>query len=161
MSSPHDDIPIEQLVAALRLDDFDSASAHDSSGTARARPVNWRTLTDDQARTAWDELRGWVEWVTVRYDIPEVIVPVCWWRHGALVEELSALHTAWEAAFDPSDGGFGPVGWHERLTIGRSRLKAVYPGSCVNGHQDRKPRSWSAVTDEGEWDAWAGAAHAR
>ena len=52
-------------------------------------------------------LRDWVEWFTVRYDVPVSVVPNCWWRHGALVEELSALHVAHLAAFDASDAGFG------------------------------------------------------
>lgn len=160
MDEHPEDIPIEELVAALRLDGYDPLDRGGSSAALGAQPVSWRELSDDDARTKWDELRDWVEWMTVRYDIPEVVVPRCWWRHGALVEELSALHTAWEAAFDSTDAGFGPIGWHERFAIARPRLRAAYPGSCTNGHQDRAPRSWKDATNEQEWDAWAGSAHA-
>ena len=160
MNEHPEEIPIEELVAALHLDGLDISDRGGSSAALGAQPVNWRELPDAEARAAWDALRGWVEWVTSRYDIPEVIVPTCWWRHGALVEELSALHIAWEAAFDSTDAGFGPIGWHERFAIARPRLKAAYPGSCINGHRDRTPRSWRDATDEDEWDAWVDQAHA-
>ncbi|WP_052226537.1 hypothetical protein [Microbacterium mangrovi] len=162
MTDQHpEDMPIEELVASLRLDGFDPSDRGGSSEPLGGQPVNWRDLDGKDARKTWDDLRQWVEWVTTRYDIPEVIVPTCWWRHGALVEELSALRTAWEAAFDPTDAGFGPIGWHERFAIARPRLKAAYPGSCINGHRDRTPRTWKDATDEGEWDAWVDQAHAR
>ena len=83
MSEHPEDMPIEELVAALRLDDLDTRTG--SSEPLGTQPVTWRHLEDDDAREAWDALRDWVEWVTVRYDIPEVIIPPCWWRHGSLV----------------------------------------------------------------------------
>ena len=160
MNEHPEHMPIEELVAGLRLDGVNVGDRYGSSAPLGAQPVNWRELHDSDARDAWDALRDWVEWVTSRYDIPEVIVPTCWWRHGALVEELSALYTAWQVSFDPTDAGFGPIGWHERFAVARPRLKAAYPGSCINGHRDRTTRSWRDVTDEDEWDAWVGQAHA-
>lgn len=122
--------------------------------------INWRMLDDAEAREAWIALRGWVEWFTVRYNVPVSIVPACWWKHGALVEELSALHVAHLAAFDPADSGYGPIGWHERLAQAQTRLQRAGSG-CTSGHFELKPRSWDGETDEAEWDAWIDQSHAR
>lgn len=122
--------------------------------------TNWRTMQDVQARDEWIALRDWVEWVTVRYNIPITMVPTCWWRHHALVEELSALHCAHRAAFDPADTGNGPLIWHERFVAGQARLNRAYAGGCRDGHRSLAPRSWSNVTDEDEWTAWIEQSHA-
>jgi hypothetical protein len=139
---------------------FDPLYRNGSSAPLGAEVVNWRHLADEDAPRAWERLRAWVEWFTVRYDIPISTVPVCWWRHPALVEELSALHTAHQAAFDQSDAGFGPIGWHERLAAAIPRLGRAYAGGCTRGHSPHKPRSWDDVTDEQEWTAWTNRAHA-
>ena len=132
-----------------------------ASAPIGAPTINWRTLTDEDAKATWAALREWVEWFTVRYRISESTVPACWWKHGQLVEELSALHIAHEAAFHSTDTGFGPIGWHERLNLALPRLNRAYAGGCARGHDPLKPRSWSNITDEQEWDAWTNQAHAR
>lgn len=151
--------------------DYDALIAEGMSGFqpnlryAAATPigahiVNWRTLSAADAPAAWRELREWVQWFTVRYRISESVVPACWYKHGQLVEELSALHTAHTAAFDPSDAGLGPIGWHERLSLTVPRLSRAYSGGCSRGHDPLKPRSWTGVVDEQDWDAWTNQAHA-
>ncbi|MCK6065756.1 MULTISPECIES: hypothetical protein [Microbacterium] len=122
-------------------------------------PVDWRSLSADEARAAWTALRRWVEWFTVRYGVPVSVVPSCWWKHGALVEELSALHVFHQASFDKNDSGYGPLEWHERLTHAQSRLQHAGSG-CTSGHYELKPRSWAGETDEAEWDAWIDQTHA-
>ncbi|MFE7845276.1 hypothetical protein ACFUTX_08805 [Microbacterium sp. NPDC057407] len=129
-----------------------------SSEAIGAHIVDWYTLPDTDAAAEWDALRRWVEWATVRYNIPQTVIPACWYQHGALVEELSALHTAHRAAFDSSDAGYGPIGWHERLTIAVPRLAKAYGGGCNNGHQTSKPRTW--LEPGADWDAWTSQAHA-
>ena len=102
-----------------------------------------------------------MEWFTVRYRIPESIVPNCWWKHGHLVEELSALHTAHVAAFDTRDTGFGPIGWHERLAARDApAAPARTPAGAASGHNRHQPRSTIDEIDEQEWDAWTSQAHA-
>jgi hypothetical protein len=137
-------------------------SGHDSSSSASLgiEVVNWRTLPDYKAPAAWAALRAWVEWFTVRYDIPVSTVPDCWFKHPALVEELSALHAAHTASFDHRDTGLGPIGFHERLSLAVPRLTKAYAGGCARGHSTHTPRSWSTATDEREWDAWTTTAHA-
>lgn len=122
-------------------------------------PVDWRSLSGDEAREAWIALREWVEWFTVRYNVPVSVVPACWWRHGALVEELSALHVFHQTAYDENDTGYGPIGWHERLVQAQGRLQRAGSG-CSSGHFELRPRSWVGQTDEAEWDAWIDQAHA-
>lgn len=145
---------------ARELSGFDPLSRYGSSRPIGGVVVNWRELPDEDAVEHWRALRSWVEWFTVRYNIAISVVPNCWWRHGHLVEELSALHTAHVAAFDPSDAGFGPIGWHERLAIAQPRLSRAYGGGCSNGHKPTRARSWSQATDEQEWQTWTGQAHA-
>lgn len=156
----YDDPPDLDDLMAQEMSDFHPDIRSGSSEPIGARVVDWRTLADADARAAWDSLREWVEWFTVRYQISESIVPVCWYKHGNLVEELSALHIAHGVAFDSSDAGFGPIGWHERLSLAIPRLRNAYAGGCSRGHNRYTPRSWTNAIDEQEWNAWANQAHA-
>ena len=77
-------------------------------------PVVWDALTPhDQART-WRALAAWVGWLRRRYPLAHR-VPLCWWRHPELVEELTALWLAWRDAYvekgAPLTGG---ADWHGR-----------------------------------------------
>lgn len=137
-----------------------SAPRQESSAPIGATTINWRRLEDAKAAPEWEQLREWVEWFIGRYNIPVSVVPDCWWKHGALVEELAALHTAHDAAFYTSDNGFGPIGWHERLTLALPRLSRAYSGGCTNGHRTIKPRTMPDVPGEEEWPAWTTRAHA-
>lgn len=122
--------------------------------------TNWRTMQDQQSRDEWQALREWVEWVTVRYDISVGLIPACWWKHGALVEELSALHCAHRAAFHSTDTGNGPITWHQHFANALPRLRNAYNGGCTDGHSSRRQRSWARATDEEEWAAWTNQSHA-
>ncbi len=150
---------MEEIIAELGLDQPDPLARDTDSAALGAHPVRWRDLPDEDAPAAWAALRDWVEWVTARYNVPTSLIPPCWWRHAALVEELAALHTAWQASFHPTDAGYGPVGWHERWSIASSRLRAAYSGSCSSGHRDTPPRTWAGVTDENEWEAFTRTRH--
>lgn len=158
MTDGYDD-DIEALINGGLAGDF-APLDRDAPGSAiGALVVNWRTLEPENAQAAWAALREWVEWFTVRYNIDSTQIPDCWWRHGALVEELSALHSAHLAAFDESDSGFGPIGWHERLALARTRWKQGYAGSCAHGHKDMTPRTWQGKTDDAAWTAWSAEPH--
>ena len=154
---PDDEVPIGELVDAAGVDlGFDERAA----GLHSPMITRWRDLDAELAAGAWSELRDFVDWMLVRYEIPEREIPGCWWRHGSVVEELSALRAAWDASFDTdTDGGHGPIGWHERFTLCRQRIRDHYHGECATAHQDRAGRR-EMTSDEG-WQAWVAEAHNR
>lgn len=151
--------PVEDLIAGLDLDPFDPLARGGSDPPSGTRAIRWRDLPLELAWVEWRTLREWVEWVTARFDVPITLVPNCWWKHPALVEELSALHVAWRTAYDKQDTGLGPIMWLERWHAAKPRLRDAYPGSCTSGHKDPKRRSWGNITDQDEWEAWATDAH--
>lgn len=132
------------------LDDdfYDNLPDHDIPGPDEPRReddealppivVNWRTMDAADAAAAMDELTEWVQWLVQRYNVTNQALPACWASHTDLVEELSALHTAWKVAFDETDGGYGPIGWHERFAAALTR-RAFQP-RCQAGHREDRPR---------------------
>ncbi|MFJ8896776.1 hypothetical protein ACIRCZ_19495 [Leifsonia sp. NPDC102414] len=119
--------------------------------------VNWRELRPAESRQAWEDLAGWVRWIVYRYPLPKDVVRECWYQHGGAVEELSALHACWQASFDESDSGYGPIGFHERLDLARGRLKPLQ-AQCGEGHVNAPtPRVLDKPPD---WDDWTRDTHA-
>ena len=125
---------------------------------AGVMPIRENGPPGPMAVADWRSLRAWVEWVTARFNVPNSLVPDCWWKHPALVEELSALHLAWRVAYDSQDAGRGPVMWLERWQAARPRLREAHVGSCAAGHKEVRARDWDGKTDEGEWEAWVAGA---
>ncbi|MGH1524217.1 hypothetical protein ACRAWC_09340 [Leifsonia sp. L25] len=152
-----DDIPLDDLVASL-AESWEDQAPRQTPGMLGIRVINWRTLEDEDAPQVWTDLREWVVWFTHRYNIASRKVPPCWFKHGALVEELSALHTAWLVSYDSLDAGYGPIGWHERLAVAIPRLATWYNGECHNGHSELPQTGDTA--DLPEWSAWIGRSHA-
>jgi hypothetical protein len=134
------------------------ADHNPSSETIGGAAINWRTLPDGLAADVWRELREWVEWICDRYTVPEEVVPGCWWRHGAIVEDLAALHTAWTASYDTTDAGYGPIGFQERWFLAQTRLRSIAGGICAAGHRNDRGRSFP--DDSHAWRQWITRAHA-
>lgn len=110
--------------------------------------VCWRDLDLDETAEELERLHEWVSWLVGRYELTDRLVPDCWWRHGALVEELSALRHAWHASFDAADSGAGPIGWHERFALLRDRIeRAWYKGACRGQHLDAPPRNLPPIPE--------------
>lgn len=147
----------------LRIEHLESAGpAPVSSGDAQAQdlapaepatyvPYCWRHVSAAEARGLWIRLREWVDWVNGRYFSTswESIRP-CWFRHPAVVEELTALWAAWEAAYRaPDDGGEGfsdaALWWHEKLHTVVLRLWDKQFAECKAGHQE--PDVYERTTD--------------
>lgn len=152
-----DDIPLDDLVATL-AEGWEDQAPRQTPGMLGIRVINWRTLEDEDAPQVWTDLRNWVVWFTHRYNIASRKIPLCWFRHGALVEELSALHIAWLVSYDGLDAGYGPIGFHERLAVAIPRLASWYNGECQNGHTELLRTGNDAVTDE--WADWISQTHA-
>lgn len=125
----------EMLENDPEFTDAKLANRDDASELTPQLTINWRTIPDEDRAEACQTLASWVnDWLIPRYYVKAKAVPDCWWQHTDLVEELSALHTAWLVAFDPADGGWGPIGWHERFALAQTRT-AFNAGACADDHR--------------------------
>ena len=68
-----------------------------------AEPICWPQLGDDDAAEMLGEVNDWVSWLTQRFTLDHRTVPNCWDQHGPIIEELSALYTAWQCAYTLTD----------------------------------------------------------
>lgn len=132
------DHAVAELIHCAELDDETRAGIEELP-TA----VCWRYLSGEQAAQHWAELVPWVRWFLDRYRIKADTVPPCWYRHGSMIEELSALHTAWLVAYSSKAPGAAPLDWHSSLHYAIQRLQAwtQEQGSCrsVGKHEDHRP----------------------
>jgi hypothetical protein len=149
--------PIEDLLETLP-EHWNEQAPRRSPGMLGITVINWRTLLPDEAPEAWTDLGEWVSWFSRRYNLPTRKIPLCWYKHGALVEELSALHTAWLVSYDSLDAGYGPIGFHERLAAALPRLASWYNGECHNGHTELPQAGDSTIPLD--WADWIQQTHA-
>lgn len=99
---------------------FPEPVLHQPSGPPM--PIMWAAHTPEEQRHFLDELGVWVSWLIDRYGLDRRYVPECWTKHWELIEELSALRLAWEAAYATTSHADAPLTWHERLGLARPRL---------------------------------------
>jgi len=102
---------LEELVDVIKelLADRDDAGVSDSRG-----PVVWHQLSPVESARAWRGLAEWVGWLRGRYPLAHQ-VPLCWWRHPELVEELTALWLAWRDAYTEKGASLtAAADWHGR-----------------------------------------------
>lgn len=113
------------------------------------QPVRWRDLLPDEAAQVWRQLDDWVRWWVARYGVSTSYVPPCWYLHPRLVEELSALWTAWTLWFDSMSPANGPLTWHREAEAGLHRLKATASEtSCtINVHHPSRAEAWVTRDD--------------
>jgi hypothetical protein len=99
-------------------------TAGDDAQELRPSRFAWRYLDRVQARQLWDELTDWTTWIRERYEL-DTKIPPCWYRHGPVVEELSALMVAWTDAYYRGDEYRDDLtAWHTQWfwpVIGRIR----------------------------------------
>jgi hypothetical protein len=113
----------------------------------------WHTLTTREAGHAWDALTEWVDWLLDRYGLDDTI-PDCWYQHGAMTDELDALHAAWIAAYlddhaRPIDAAF----WHDLLDRALTRLRNWDRYGCNTGtHHDDTPAPSDPVARQARTD---------
>jgi hypothetical protein len=67
-------------------------------------------------------------------------IPPCWWRHGAHVEELSALFIAWRGVMEIPDRPNSWTIWHEELTGLLNRLHDHWNTGCTPDHHTHTPQ---------------------
>lgn len=110
------------------------------------RPINWSALDVPQAAEQWGLLVDWVDWMRERYSIQEK-VPACWYAHPPMLEELSALRSAWVGAYlDPQARAGDGSAWHDLLDRTLYRLKACDRTGCADG-QHRPDQTAPDTTD--------------
>jgi hypothetical protein len=100
-------------------------------GAPAHAPWNLAALNSTERTDVLQHLSEWVHWLVERYALADLI-PACWSRHGAMVEELLALHMAWRAAYlDPAAPGNAPLNWMEAFERARVRLQAWNRWGCA------------------------------
>jgi hypothetical protein len=135
-------LSLDEQMAGIdaRMDWF--ASRIDALEVGPVRPTRWcwKMLGEQATGATWSELREWVDWLTTRYNLDEV-VPPCWWSHDAMIEELTALYAGWHAAYMDFDArGFDPLAWHEALDRSLVRVQRWNRQGCrPESHRDDPP----------------------
>lgn len=117
-----------------------TAETGDESETDVPHPVNWRTLTAEDAEYEWLALNEWVDWLRHEFGLPASIIPPYWHRHPELVWELSALHLHWLGAYDPAQHASAPIGWLADFHAAEQRLREWVALSGTRLDRDRSTR---------------------
>jgi hypothetical protein len=104
-----------------------------------AGPICWPIYSDQDEQRMLAAVAEWVAWVRWRFTLDHRTIPTCWMQHGPVVEELSALHTAWQAAYSDGDGT-APLVWMCHFAAARERLTDwVARTGCPPGeHRERR-----------------------
>lgn len=121
-------------------DEITAETAGDESETDVPHPVNWRTLTAEDAEYEWLALNELVDWLRHEFGLPASIIPPYWHRHPELVWELSALHLHWLGAYDPSQHASAPIGWLADFHAAQQRLREWVALSGTRLDRDRPTR---------------------
>lgn len=120
-----------------------------------ASPINWWKLDAEERTEIISILMEWVPQLVRRYGLPEQIVPPCWYRHEALIQELLALfqyRNQQQYMFDMPPGG--PLEFHTQLqlVIGRLRFWVSFTECTLGRHEETVIPAW-AGQQIGEWAA--------
>jgi hypothetical protein len=156
----------EQLLELRDLIEGDSSGGSASRGPG-SRPVVWAELSAQESAQTWEALAAWVGWLRGRYPLAQK-VPLCWWRHPELVEELTALWLSWREAYvekgAPLSAG---ADWHGRWlpeairriraggwNIGcegehRPVVETLYDGRAVDDHDAFRAAMTATAQDHG------------
>lgn len=129
------------------------------AGSSSSSPTSWcwRDLGPRAGDELWNQVTDWVEWIRSRYPLARKI-PACWADHPEVVEELTALWLAWQAAYQGSNTTLtAAVDWHDRWLPGLlHRLEhGPFAVDCANGHRPRPATAYADTTDR------KGKSHAR
>ncbi|MBM9623947.1 hypothetical protein ACWGRF_03740 [Streptomyces zhihengii] len=126
-----------------RKDGGDAAGAVEGHRVAGA-PVVWHRIEDEEVRAAlWAEFTSWVIQMADTYELTTEQLPhSCWWEHGSVVAELTALWTGWESSYgNEEDAAAGPYLWHDAWSRAVERIGRMWLGECTNGYHQQKSRT--------------------
>lgn len=115
-----------------------------SPPAATPTPWNWQELDGEQSVKLMEALNEWVTWINERYGVTDSFrIYGCWYRHSAVVEELTAVWVAWKAAYyghkDPTND---PASWHDGTfwpMMKRIRSETWGLSNCHTEHADPRP----------------------
>ncbi|MER7194814.1 hypothetical protein [Streptomyces flaveolus] len=113
------------------------------SARVRGAPVVWHKVEEEERTKLWGEFTAWVIRMADTYELTTEQLPhACWWEHGAVVAELTALWTGWESAYaNEDDAAAGPYLWHDAWSRGIERIGRTWLGECTNGYHQTKSRT--------------------
>lgn len=112
----------------------------------------WRDLGDRAGEELWEQLTDWVDWIRSRYPLARKI-PACWTDHPEIIEELTALWLAWQAAYQDHDATLtAAADWHDRWLPGMLyRLEhGPFALDCTNEHRPRPATAYATSSDSKE-----------
>jgi hypothetical protein len=108
----------------------------------------WPDLaTGDSRAEALENLGVWVDEV-LRARHPEMYnrLGACWYQHPDVLDELTALRSAWYAAYrDPGAPATAAIEWHDRWLPGAMRRcrRAIRARGCKGRHEREAPATAS------------------
>lgn len=141
----HDDTATDDLEPAP-----EEITAEAGDETDVPHPVNWRTLTAEDAEYEWLALNEWVDWLRHAFGLPASVIPPYWHHHPELVWELSALHLHWLGAYDPAQHASAPIGWMVDFNAAQTRLRGWVALSGTRLDRDRPTRQTTWPGEDSE-----------
>jgi hypothetical protein len=108
-------------------------------------PVVWEDLSAGEAFDTWTDLGGWVTWLVRRFRLRPREVPPCWFRHAAVVEELTALWGSWRVAYGEDQPATSAAEWLHMFFDARLRLAEwmARAGCTATEHRDDPDVAWA------------------
>lgn len=83
-----------------------------------------------------------MRWLVERFRLGPLIPP-CWPAHGWAVEELSALHAAWNGVYRGPGFPDGPSGWMNVLAQFIGRIRTIWADQVCGQYQhEESGPSW-------------------
>ena len=115
--------------------------------------------SDANSGVELEQLAQWVDRIQERYAATGDWLRPCWWRHGSVIEELAALHTAWMGVYQATEppAPTAALKWHEEAEKCRERIRRAIstgPGCTAVTH---KPDQ--SVTGDPRWTEERAAMH--
>lgn len=139
-------------------------SEHDESITwllekfkkeSQDRPVfwSWKYATGEARGELWEIINDFVSWINHRYfaDYRSKQIVPCWYRHGAIVEELTGLWAAWwDASYNAKKPNTKMADFHRRYFWPAMDQIWSLSGECIKkGEHSIAGRSVVRADDEG------------
>lgn len=120
-------------------------------------PIVWADLSAGEAFDDWMDLGHWVTWLVRRFRLRPKEVPPCWYRHGAAVEELTALWGARRVAYGEDQPATSAADWLRILADTRAHLAEwmARAGCTVAEHRDDPEVAW--LDDDPAFSRFVGA----